>query len=91
MPLDKTALGTAIAGRLDALFAAPASPPSAADVWGAIAEEMVNHIVQNGLVTVTIPIGAVLIGCTGPGVVPIPNPAPIPVTGTPASQTGGIT
>jgi hypothetical protein len=43
------------------------------------------------LVTVTIPIGAVLIGCTGPGVVPIPNPAPIPVTGTPASQTGGIT
>lgn len=60
----------------------------------AAAQEVTDAIdayVKAALVTVTIPIGTVLIGCTGPGVVPVPNPAPIPITGDPDATTGGLT
>ena len=45
MALNKDTLKAAISGRLDTLFADPESPPAQIDVWDAIAEEIVDHIV----------------------------------------------
>ena len=53
------------------------TPTSLNDLAQVIAEAVVEHIQAAGVAT--IPAGAVLIGCTGPLVVPVPNPSPIPL------------
>lgn len=47
MALDNSRLAAAIADRLDTLFSDHESPPARADIWIAIAEEIVDEIVQN--------------------------------------------
>ncbi len=73
MALDKDRLGIAVNAKLDVLFANPAVPPAALDVWKAIAEEIISEVVTflevNAIVVdVGSPLGTVL--AAG---IPVPN------------------
>jgi hypothetical protein len=85
MALNKPQLQAALQSAFEDVTAGKSAATAATQVSDAI-----DLYVRTALATVTIPPGTVLIGATGPGVVPVPNPAPISVTGDPNLGTGGL-
>ena len=90
MPLDKIALKQSILNLQNSLKTYNGTDGKAeSDAAEKFANDLATYIdnyVKQALVTVTIPAGTVIIAATGG----VPNPLPIPLNGSPDTNTGGI-
>lgn len=73
MALNADVLSTAIVSRLQPLFANSANPPSSADTWKVVCEEIISHFVTNAeIYGITVDTGTPLVATLAVGV-PVPG------------------